>query len=445
MSCGRANARARPAPFITALLALIVLAPAIPLHVHAEEQYNFDPAEMEKPPFTFGGYLQALGSRQRLAGDTALYRLQYFDRPREQIDASELRLHLDLNYRYGWLGLVFRGEGFRTDTYTGTEVDSTVQEAYLTAQPAPVFTLDLGKRVARWGKGYAWNSIGFVDRPKNPDDPELAQEGFVMARAVLIRSFPGALKNLEFTVIDLPVREHVNEDFGAKEADNAAAKVYALLWDTDLDIAVLSGGTRTQRWGLDFSRNITSNFEVHGEWATLHDAQRLVVGTNGAASQETRTVQSWLAGLRYLTASELTAIAEYYVNGAGYTAAELRDYFRFVDNAFSRFEATGKPDPLQKARQVSKGAYGQPNPGRAYGYLRLSQKEPFGWLYVTPALTVIQNTQDGSYAATPELTYIGVTNLELRLRASWLAGGRLTDFGERPSQSRVEGRVRYSF
>jgi hypothetical protein len=417
----------------------------LPFRIQAEEEYRFDPEEMAKPAFTYGGFVQALGASQRLNPAAAQYRLQFFDNPRDQVDASELRLHADLGYRYGWLGFVFRGEAVRTDSYAGTATDSTVQEAYLTAQPAPVFTLDLGKRVARWGKGYAWNPIAFVDRPKNPDDPELAQEGFVMARAVAIRSFPGALKTLELTVIDLPVRARLNEDFGPAEADNAAVKLYALLWDTDLDLAVLSGGTRTHRYGADFSRNLSSNFEVHGEWATVTDSPLSVLDGRGVVTQRVRTVQSWLAGVRYLTASELTAIFEYYSNGAGYSAGELKDFYRFVDDAFSRFESSGQQSGLKKARQLALGAYGQPNPGREYSYLRLSQKEPFGWLYVTPALTVIENVQDGSFAATPEVTYIGVTNLELRFRASWLSGARFTDYGERPNLSRVEARVRFSF
>lgn len=409
------------------------------------EPYRFDLEEMDKRPFTYGGWAQALGTRQRLNTDAAQYRLQYFDRPREQVDAGEARLHLDLGYHAGWLGLVFRGEGWRTDEPTGTTVDTVVQEAYLTAQPVPVFTLDVGKRVARWGKGYAWNPIAFVDRPKNPDDPELAQEGFVMARAVAVKSFPGALKTLELTVIALPVREHLNEDFGAKAADNAAAKLYALLWDTDLDLAVLSGGTRTWRYGADFSRNLTSNFEIHGEWATLSDVTQPVVDAAGTVTLRTRAAQSWLAGIRYLTEFELTAILEYYSNGAGYTPEELKDFYRFVNSAYALLTATGKSTVLDKANRIAQGAYAQPTPGREYAYLRLSQKEPFGWLYLTPALTVIQNLRDGSHAATPELAYTGVTNLELRARVTWLSGARFTDYGERPNATRAELRARYSF
>ena len=315
----------------------------------------------------------------------------------------------------------------------------------MTAQPAPVFTLDVGKRVAHWGKGYAWNPIAFADRPKDPNDPQLAQEGFVMARAVAVKSFSGPLKTLELTLIDLPVRKDVNDDFGPKVADNAAAKLYALLWDTDIDLAVLSGGTRSWRYGADFARNITSNFEIHCEWATTTDATHPVVDASGVVTQRTRAVQSWLAGVRYLTESELTAILEYYSNGAGYSADELKDFYRFVDDASARFKKKGQTTALDKANEFAQGAYLQPTPGRTYGYLRVSQQEPFGWLYVTPALTVIQNLQDGSYSAIPELTYIGVTNLEVRARLGWLSGGRFTDFGERPNLTRAELRVKYAF
>lgn len=430
---------------IAIVLVLIASAGIVPSALHAEEQYIFDPDEIAKPRLAYGGYVQALGTSQRLNTDGSLYQLQFYNEPRSQIDSGELRLHLELGYRIGWLGAVFRAEGWRTDSYTGTTVDTTVQEAYLSAQPAAAFTLDVGKRVARWGKGYAWNPIAFVDRPKNPDDPELAQEGFVMARAVFIKSFASGIKTLELTAIDLPVRKDVNKDFGTKEGDNAAAKLYALIWNADVDVAVLSAGTRTWRYGADFSSNITSNFEVHGEWATYTGVVQPVLDNGGTAVLRTRTVQSWLVGMRYLTSSELTLIGEYYVNGSGYSSDELRTFYRFVNAAYRHFLTTGQPTQLKMAGQGAEGGYGQPNPGRAYGYLRVSQKEPFGWLYMTPALTLIQNIDDRSYAATPELVYTGVTNLELRLRFVWLIGARFTDYGERPNQTLGELRLRYAF
>ena len=57
-------------------------------------------------------------------------------------------------------------------------------------------TLELGKRALRWGKGYAWSPVAFLERPKDPTDPELAREGFVMATGAWVRSFDGAAADL---------------------------------------------------------------------------------------------------------------------------------------------------------------------------------------------------------------------------------------------------------
>ena len=89
--------------------------------------------------------------------------------------------------------------------------------------------------------------------------------------------------------------------------------------------------------------------------------------------------------------------------------------------------------------------YARPSPARNYGYLRVSQKEPFDWLYVTPAITVIGNLGDGSFTALPELTYAGIENVELRLRFQANFGGNFTEYGEKPMSNRVELRLRVYF
>jgi len=80
-----------------------------------------------------------------------------------------------------------------------------------------------------------------------------------------------------------------------------------------------------------------------------------------------------------------------------------------------------------------------------YLYLRLSQKEPFDIVYFTPSLTAIVNLDDKSYSLTPELLYTGVTNLDLRLRATWLNGGAGTEFGEKQNSRRLELMARFYF
>jgi hypothetical protein len=169
-----------------------------------------------------------------------------------------------------------------------------------------------------------------------------------------------------------------------------------------------------------------------------------VLSASGAVTAQTADATSYLLGVRHLSERDTTTIIEYYYNGAGYTESEMRDYFTFIHAAYDQFVATGDSTQLARARNVQ-NAYVRPNPMRRYFYLRVSQKEPFDILYVTPALTVITNLDDSSYSATPELAYTGVTNLELRLRLFFLADERLTDFGEKQNNRRIELRARYYF
>jgi hypothetical protein len=144
-------------------------------------------------------------------------------------------------------------------------------------------------------------------------------------------------------------------------------------------------------------------------------------------------------GLRYLTERETTLIAEVYRNGGGYTEAEMQRFFQLARTA------AASPAARRIAAQAANAGSAGPNPMRNYLYLRASQPEPFGILYVTPALAAIVNAADRSYTLIPEILYTGITNLELRLRMQLNRGGGLSDFGEKAVASRVELRARFFF
>ena len=284
-----------------------------------------------------------------------------------------------------------------------------------------------------------------MDRPKNPDEPDLNLEGFVVASADYIKSFNGPLKTLSITPVLIPVSEQVNDDFGETNHLNTAGKVYLLLYDTDIDFLFLTGASKQSRYGMDLSRNITTNLEVHGEIARIDDFTQSYIAADGTSHQTSYDATSWLLGLRYLTEKDTTYILEYYRNGTGFTEQETRDYFTFVHNAYDNYLITGNDALLQKAAAVTERNYGRPNAGEQYLYLRVSQKDPFDVLYWTPAVTAIVNAEDKSYSLSAELSYTGITNLDLRLKGTVLAGDRLTEFGEKPYDYRAEMRARYYF
>ena len=107
----------------------------------------------------------------------------------------------------------------------GTAHAARFDEAYWSYKPAPGFTLEAGKSSMKWGKGYAWNPVGFVERLKDPNDPELAREGFTALSADVIRNFDGPLQTVALTPMLLPVSQGINSDFGAPGHVNVAGKL----------------------------------------------------------------------------------------------------------------------------------------------------------------------------------------------------------------------------
>ena len=430
---------------LVAALAAAALAFAPAAAARAAETFTFDASAFEKKPFELSGYVELKYQYFDLNQDGAIYLINFYDDPRSHINETTFTLKPTGKLRYGDASLNFRAhvEG----TYESRDDDwlARFDELYGSYKPNPRLTLDLGKIALKWGKGYAWNPIAFVERVKDPNDPELAREGFGMALADVIRNFEGPLRTVAFTPLVLPANEDINSDFGTGSHINVAAKLYLLYYDTDIDFAFLSNGSRSGRYGFDFSRNLATNLEIHGEWAHIEDTQRSVVTASGTTTVVREDAQSYLLGLRYLSAQDTTYILEYYRNGPGLTEDEMQSFVQFVDNAYAQYLVTGNDAVLSRARSVAQGGYGRPNPGQKYLYLRVTQKEPFDILYFTPALTVIANASDWSTSITPELLYTGFKDIELRLRGIFLTGGPGTEFGERQNTSRIEFRARLYF
>ena len=412
----------------------------------AGEEYSFDAAESVKKPYSFGGYGEFLPVFADLDRQAAFYKLKFYNHglPRTTGE-SNLKLQLEGSYEKGIAQLYGRTNSDFNNTYQGWDLDTRLYEGYLSVKPSASLDFIMGKKVMKWGKGYAWNPAAFIDRPKNPDDPEIPREGYAVAAADYTKSFEGSLRTLSFTPVLLPVATDFNGNFGAKKHFNVAGKVYALLYDTDIDLMFLARGSKPARYGLDFSRNIRSNWEAHGEASFIVSHQKNVADAAGNDSRTTMDAKNFLLGTRYQTSTDAILIAEYYRNGGGYSHAQMRDFVSFVDTAYSSYLANGSDAQLQKTLASSPNSYGAMNPMRDYLYFRATRPDPFGVLYLTPALTSIVNLDDGSLSLAPEVLYTRITNLELRLKATAFLGSPGSEFGEKAADFRLELRARYYF
>ncbi len=429
-------------------LALVILAACLlaATGVRADDEFSFESSEFEKKPLQLDGYLEIQPGRAWLNQDGSFYKLNYYNREqRDTLDWNTTVLRINGQYSLGVTSVNLRGYVAATHDSLGSSNTQRFDEAYISFKPDPGYTLDIGKVALQWGKGYAWNPVGFVQRPKDPNDVELARQGYSMAVADIIHNMEGDLKTIAFTPVIMPVSASMNSDFGQQGHVNLAGKLYLLYKDTDIDFTYLGTGSKTPRLGFDFSRNLGSNLEIHGEWARINDNERRTVSPTGAIRVETNNATNYLLGLRYLSENDTTTILEYYRNGAGYSEAQAKDFFSLVDAGIRQFEGTATDALLSKAVLASQAGYGRSNPMQQYLYLRVSQKEPFDLLYFTPSLTTIVNVDDKSFSLTPEMLYTGVTNLELRLRAVWLNGGAGTEFGEKLNSRRLEFRARFYF
>ena len=295
----------------------------------SESQFSFDASKFEKKPYELGGTLQASGERQRLDRGSALFPLQFPGVTEKYNDRGIAAAELSGTVRRDALRAQFLAHAEHLNDLRGSSSEAKFYEAYLAWQASANVSWEAGKKTQRWGKGYAWSPVAFLERPKDPEDPELAREGFFALAGSYVRSPGGALQNYSFTPLVVPTRSGLNGDFGAEDHWNPAAKLSLLYRDTDIDFLWLGEGSRSARYGFDFSRNFGTQFELHGEWARVREPE----------------TTSYLLGLRYLTERDTTWIVEYYRNGAGVTEAQFR------------------------ARPV-----GRPNPMRNYLYLRASQK-----------------------------------------------------------------------
>jgi hypothetical protein len=410
------------------------------------EEYSFDVEQFESRAFELRGYAEIEPSYSDSNQDGALYQLEFIDEEqRDEIFRLPAVLELDGRYRRDIMTLGFRTHTTKTWDYTDQSGETLLYEGLLNLQPDPGFSFDLGKKAYRWGTGYAWNPVAFVERAKDAGNPDLAREGYWIAGFDYIKTYGGSLKTAALTPLVLPNRGNINNDFGQEGFTNYAAKLYLLYRNTDIDFMFLSDGSKTARYGMDFASNITTNFAIHGELAYITDVSLHTITPDCTFKREAPDDKiSSLLGLRYRTEQDVTWIAEYYYNGAGNRLEDQQQFYECVHRAWD----AGDPELLSGLpldEDLDKGPFTKPNPMRQYFHLRAFWREPYNILYFTPGFQWLYNLQDNSYSIAPELNYEGVNNVDLRLRLTVPVGDVLTEWGEKPNKYKAELRVRYYF
>ncbi len=439
--------------FLRILFFLIFIYISTPGYIFAEDKssdtidLDFEIPEVEKKPYSFNAEFKISETIKGFDEDSLLFHQRYPNgRDDDTFFQTDLNLKVEGSYQVSIVKLYARLNG---DLYYNDdedwENDQRTEEAYVSLLPSPSVAFDVGKKVLKWGKGYAWNPAAFFSRPKDLDDPDATLEGYFSASGDLIKSLDGPLKTMALTPVILPVSSHINDEWGAEKEIVWGGKIYFFTWDTDLDVMFLSGGEVEDRFGSDFSKNISVNFEIHGEAAIVLDYVKHITDQQGNLTEKQYDAINFLLGIRYLTSRDTTYIFEYYRNGQGYTSDEMKDYFTLIEAGYQDYTSSGDMAKLAQSREYGSQFYNKQTVMRDYLYLKVTQKEPFDILYFTPAATCIFNINDKSASLTPQITYAPITNLELDLKATFFLGKEHTEYGEKMNDYKIVAAARYYF
>lgn len=368
-----------------------------------------------------------------------LFGLQYYGQGLSDYTSSYLLdFYLNGDYRSGDVGVHFKT---RTQYAPDSSIDVSLYELYGSLSLSDSSLLRIGKVMYSWGKGYAFNPVGYVNPKKDPTNPSLAHAGIDSLSYEYSKSLASkALQNIAADLILVPSPNLFNNDISEIADTDVAAKLYFLLWNTDIDLAGYYSRTNGKKAGFDFSRNIVSNLEIHGELSYFTDQPGYLIA-NGVLQSEQQSGLSYLAGLRWLNALNMTTILEYYHNGAGMTESEFTDYLAFLSKAV----ASNNPSTVVQAMNLNSSHFSNVAQMQDYLYLNVSWPAPLDLLDFTPSAFVIYNIADESLVVGAPLAFSPVTNFTLTLQPTLFFGASGTEFGSKPYWGKVDLEADFAF
>lgn len=330
-------------------------------------EYDFDFEAIEVKPYEYGGYLK--GEHKFM--DTKEGEENYYN------------AEGDLKFKYFKESWTFDGEFIAnyTDDGQSSENQSTVLSSFVSYKQGVNHIGRLGKISLKWGKGYFANPVAFLEKVKDPNDPEASKEGFILVNYKYNKSLDGDLKNYSLDVAVTEKKEDLNEDLDGEDSVRVGVKGYLLWYDTDIDLVYLYDEKGFDKIGLDFSKNLQTNFEIHGE----------IAQTN---SDENRH----LLGIKYLTEFELTVTAEYICQN----------------------EEQARTNPFFDNRYIVS---------------KFSQKEPLGWLYGTVYFKNLTNMDDESFQNGAGVTYDFKNSVNLDISYGKNSGDTGSQYGSKKAGS----------
>lgn len=338
----------------------------------------------------------------------------------------------------------------RYDHKAGDTDRLRLKEAYLSWSIDPHWDLTAGKKILKWGAGYAWNPTGVLDPPRDPRDPTDRLSQYEGRELVELR---GTFGNRNFTAVYTSPRLFSKLQTRRRE-DQWAIKYNSLVKGLDYSlIASLGGANAANRYGANATYVIGQALELHGEFIAQRGSRVVyplsIVRDDPPATygfppyarlkeHEDRIYYKTLAGGNYTFRSGWNLVIEYFRDPSGLSPIEEHRLETFITYNEEQYRLAAGPNPstitLPGANLLwtLEGIRGF-NRSRNYAFARISRSRiARKWDLENIA---ILSLRDRSSIWIPQVAFDFNERFGAYLRFSYYAGGRISEFGSLPWRS----------
>lgn len=298
----------------------------------------------------------------------------------------------------------------------------------------------------KWGKGFAWNPVGFINPFKNLEDLTREYAGVSAIHFQYQKSLSGnALKNIAFNAVILPVIKGKEENYGKLSDVNYAAKLYFLLFNIDIDLVVFGGPNVPIKTGMDFSLNLIDPVEFHVELAYQFRSYFRYFNEAGDLQEVKKNTWSLLAGFTIKLSADTSLQLEYLYQSWGLKPQYFSYLLQSAQTAYNDYIHSGSSIRIESLKNYYSENFPSGFIGRHYIYFRIQEKDLFGITYFNPYFYLIINLEDKSMVLSPVLNYAPFQNLEINIFFVCMIGKTPSEFGSSYSRWKVGANLKIFF
>ncbi len=326
-----------------------------------------------------------------------------------------------------------------------------IRELYFDHDFSGSFHITIGKKILKWGTGYAFNPCGVIEPGRQASDPSDRREQYQGRQIVAFDAFSG---DRSFTL--LYANESRYRDTFHRGKHELASRIYALVGG--LDLSLISHWKEKEKFKLGVSTAYTygSHIELHseliGQMGSTKQYHLVLSDPNfqpipHSSSYVARYQHSnkifprLLVGAQYTFDNGISLMIEYFYNREGLTHQEWQWWRQFV---LKQVDATTTvpPDPLSFMNFYDALAtLDRSGSMRHYGFCRgYWPQQRFGL-----ELLLLNNLVDGSGVGVMTFNYVVRTNFTGWIRGEFYAGRHASEFGLLFFRSAILLGAKYSF